>query len=588
MADLGRQLRILIFCNWPSSNANTIVDHITAFSKYSNHQVYVYSWNGKIREALDLSRFDVLIIHYSIYCIYVDGKTRRKISNFKGLKVQFIQDEYRNVNQVLDFIEDTGVDILFTCVPEPEIEKVYPAIRFPKMQKINNLTGFVSEELLVVEAPPVCERPIDIGYRARKISARYGRLGKEKWEIVDNLRSAARGIDVSLDLSYREDERIYGKAWTKFLMSCKLALGVESGASIFDFDGTLERNVETYEKQNPAATYDQVAKKFDLDRLEDIVKMNQISPRCFEAAALRTPMLLFEGEYSGVLQPWRHYIPLKKDFSNLDEVIRHLRDTKWLQNLADQTYKEIACNPEFSYKTFVGKVDRHFEIAVGREPAKLSSRPATRVNYFFNHGYLELIWTVFLSPIPLVSYVMGKIFKISPAKVERFFLGIGSLGAFCSEMYGRFLLLRSVPGSIRVLSRLFLRGAPRSVLLGTFKDMLRLGAIAHVRNSNAYGTKFDVYVRSMPASILVESYPAGTAPPDTGARPADLPLIFSEIARRSEPFDLFWDHSKIDDYLVLSFRSQRVRLHMGESRKYSFASLKKVWADLGKQNSLPH
>ena len=64
-----------------------------------------------------------------------------------------------------------------------------------------------------------------------------------------------------------------------------------------------------------------------LPRWEDNVYYRTISPRHFEAAAFRICQVLFEGRYSGVLEPMVHYIPLKKDFSNIDEVIRRISRT---------------------------------------------------------------------------------------------------------------------------------------------------------------------------------------------------------------------------------------------------------------------
>ena len=58
--------------------------------------------------------------------------------------------------------------------------------------------------------------------------------------------------------------------------------------------------------------------------------MNQISPRVFEAIALRTALVLFEGEYSGIIAPGVHYIPLKKNLSNLDDVLSLLGDDEYL------------------------------------------------------------------------------------------------------------------------------------------------------------------------------------------------------------------------------------------------------------------
>lgn len=35
---------------------------------------------------------------------------------------------------------------------------------------------------------------------------------------------------------------------------------------------------------------------------------------------MRTAQVLLEGYYNGIFEPWKHYIPIKKDCSNLDQV----------------------------------------------------------------------------------------------------------------------------------------------------------------------------------------------------------------------------------------------------------------------------
>jgi hypothetical protein len=72
-------------------------------------------------------------------------------------------------------------------------------------------------------------------------------------------------------------------------------------------------------------------------------------------------LILYEGEYSGILIPGRHYIPLKKDFSNIKEVIARLRDNDYLQQMANIAYEEIALNPEYSYRSFIQKIDKVIE-----------------------------------------------------------------------------------------------------------------------------------------------------------------------------------------------------------------------------------
>lgn len=358
-----KSLNILLLCNRPVKNADasTVTDHLDAFGKFSSHKVTQLSFIRQLPKRLDLNRFDAVVIHYTVAIgymseHYIDQAARQRIRDFKGMKVVFIQDEYRAVNTVLATLEFLKVDVLFTCVPEGEIEKVYPKQILPGVVKVNTLTGYVPAKLLVYPAPRIADRNIDVGYRTRKPPYWLGALGYEKWQISDRFEALAQGEGLNLDLSYDESRRIYGERWIEFVASCKTMLGVESGASVFDFEGNLQRQADIYVSEHPDATFHEVQEKF-LQPYEGLIRLNQISPRCFEAAALRTVLVLFEGEYSGILQPWRHFIPLEKDFSNLKEVIARIKDDDFLQEMADRTYDEVANNPRYSYKAFVSYFD---------------------------------------------------------------------------------------------------------------------------------------------------------------------------------------------------------------------------------------
>jgi hypothetical protein len=183
-----------------------------------------------------------------------------------------------------------------------------------------------------------------------------GSLGAEKWRVVPEFLERAANARLVCDLSYREEDRLYGERWIRFLSSCKAMLGVESGAIVFDFSGRIQSSVEEYVRRKPEATFEEVRELFFAEE-EGRIRLNQISPRCFEAAALRTAMVLFEGTYSGILSPWDHYIPLKKNFSNFQEVAAALRDDDGLQRMVDRTYLEIARNPRNSYRQFIEEFD---------------------------------------------------------------------------------------------------------------------------------------------------------------------------------------------------------------------------------------
>jgi hypothetical protein len=354
-------LNILLLCNKPDTNknANTIVEHIESFERYSKHKIFIYSNLGDIHTGFDISQFDAIIVHYSL-CIYTNNyiskKTKKLISEFRGLKVLFIQDEYRKINTVIKEIQSMKFDVLFTCFPEGEMERVYTKEKLPDLSLYNNLTGYIPERLLdKKQLPELSQRPTLLGYRARKLPFWYGELAYEKWNIVEKWHEFVNE-PLKVDISYDEKDRIYGKKWVEYLTRCKATLGVESGASVMDFTGDLEKKVEFYQLVNPHKTFRDVQQEF-LKNYEGKYKLNQISPRCFEAIALKTVLVLYEGEYSGLLTPWRHYIPLKKDFSNVQKVVSLLKDDDYLQNMADCAYKEIALNKELNYETFIVRVD---------------------------------------------------------------------------------------------------------------------------------------------------------------------------------------------------------------------------------------
>ncbi|GEM_PF-1805525 len=356
---MRQKLEVLLLCDYRPEGAATVCAHINALNHFSRHNVHVVSMFGDLPPSLDLRRFDVLIIHYSLVIAmdaYLSRLARLCIRQFHGLKAMFIQDEYRWVNDTIEAMRYLGIDVLFTCVPETEIEKVYPASKLPEVTKVNVLTGYVPDVLTQIEPIPYASRPLDVGYRTRRISAWFGDLGQEKWRIAARFAEDAKRFGLKVDLSYNEADRLYGSAWTNFIRSCRAVLGIESGANVFDFTGELQKTVEAYEADHPGTPYEVIRDRF-LRGLDHQIRMNQISPRCFEAAALRTLMILYEGEYSGILKPWRHYVPLKKDHSNVAEVIAALRDESTWRRITDAAYHEVARNPAYSYQAFVNRVD---------------------------------------------------------------------------------------------------------------------------------------------------------------------------------------------------------------------------------------
>jgi hypothetical protein len=356
---MSNQARVLLLCDDRPGNANTILDHINAFLRFSRHDVRTFN-PRQVRTSwfLDLDQFDVVVVHYSVvlsHSVYMAAGLREKLRRFQGLKVQFLQDDYRWVDQATAASRDVGIKVLFTVAPEPAARQMYDG-RLPGVRRILTLTGYVPDNLVHRRVQPLAERSVDVGYRARDLPFWYGRLSREKAWIGQRFSEMAVPYGLRCDIGWKENQRLYGDDWIDFVASSRATLGCESGASIADFDGSIERGVRAYLRAHPGAMYEEVHEAV-LKPYEGNVVVHVISPRVFEAAALGTALIMFPGEYSGVVKPDLHYIPLEKDFSNMDEVVARLRDDAQMAAMTERAREDLVLSGRWSYQRFIEDFD---------------------------------------------------------------------------------------------------------------------------------------------------------------------------------------------------------------------------------------
>jgi hypothetical protein len=356
-----RKLKILVLYEGKSIVIGAIKDHVESFRKFSEHYI-TYIDATKTHKSIDLSKFDTVVIHYSLRLsvntgdLTVSPEISNSLKSYAGLKIAFLQDEYEATNTAIERLRDLGIQIVFTCVPDEFIDQVYSPALLPHVKFFNNLTGYVPASLIDYPVKPISARTTYIAYRGRNLPYWYGSLGQEKEHIGRVVKEFCIQKGIPEDIEWDANKRIYGPSWHEFLSSSKATLGTESGSTIFDYDGELSRKIKDYLIGNPHATYDEIHELF-LSAHEGHVKMNQISPKIFEAICFHTALILFEGSYSGVLIPERHYIPLKKDYSNLDDVIEKVKNDEYLTTMANLAYREIVLSGNYSYGSFVAYFD---------------------------------------------------------------------------------------------------------------------------------------------------------------------------------------------------------------------------------------
>jgi hypothetical protein len=156
----------------------------------------------------------------------------------------------------------------------------------------------------------------------------------------------------------------------------RATIGAESGASALDLRGEMQSLTDDALAAEPGLTFEQFAARMPKDW--DAYRFFAVSPRHLEAVVTKTAQILVEGEYSGVLQPARHYLPVRRDFSNLDDVLESARDQSLLAEVAEQAYQDVYLSGRYSSRRLTEALQRMLaENAVPRERRRPRFRGVT-------------------------------------------------------------------------------------------------------------------------------------------------------------------------------------------------------------------
>lgn len=373
-----RILKILIIYFQESSTniRNTIDEHLYSFDRYSEEACYYLNVAFGIPADICGVNFNIVIYHYTV-CDRRHFRSKfekqlvkwQKLKKLSGYKVAIPQDEYLNTDLLCKFFLEYSVKTVFTCLPETEWEKVYPKKLSGVDHFVTVLTGYVDENAMERISKYVNgDRDIDIGYRARKVPYYLGRHGCLKWQIADKFTDACSGSSLKLDISTDDNNDVYfGDDWYEFLCRCRTVIGCEGGSSLIDHDGKIRLLVDDYLRDNPNARYEEVEQAC-FPGVDGNLKLFAVSPRHFECCMTKTCQVLMEGDYAGIFKPGVHYIEVKKDWSNLSEVVSQISNHDLCKQIAENAYRDIIGSGQFTYKKFVNTViensSRHIPVTL--------------------------------------------------------------------------------------------------------------------------------------------------------------------------------------------------------------------------------
>lgn len=275
-----------------------------------------------------------------------------------AVQIALFQDEYFHGDLLSRFINELEIDHVFSVAAPTEWQKIYAEVD-PKRHKFHEyLTGYIDEDdraLVTKISERIQERSVDIGYRTgwpSKEMYKLGHWGSLKFKIADMfLKYRDRlNLDIQLGTGF-----ILGEKWFEFLCSCRYTIGVESGGSLLDYDGSITKNLISYLNKYPEATFQQ-AEDACFSGVDGNLRLRALSPRIFEAALCQTAMALVEGDYNGVVQAGIHYLPVKEDFSNVESVVEKMKDENLRRQLVENVNRDVVANPNYTYAAFVNKI----------------------------------------------------------------------------------------------------------------------------------------------------------------------------------------------------------------------------------------
>jgi hypothetical protein len=168
-----------------------------------------------------------------------------------------------------------------------------------------------------------------------------------------------------MDISTDEADVLVGDDWYRFLLRCRTTLGVEGGASLLDRDGSICARTRAYVREHPNASFETI-RDTCFPGQDGTLSLFAIGPRHLEACATRTCQLLVEGAYQGVLRAGEDYIPIRRDFSNLREVLRSIDDDALVRRVSQSAWQRVVRSGLYTYAGFVRAVERSIVDPVAR------------------------------------------------------------------------------------------------------------------------------------------------------------------------------------------------------------------------------
>jgi len=334
--------RVLYLCAFPDSvTMSYFQDYADAFARAGARVVNLGS-EGTFSQARKLARlplasFDHIVFGYSFFY----GISRRLVPLLSAWlrlagrqrNVFFMQNEFRLFRDKLGMAQRLSCAFVTTQLCLDNAQRLYgkaTKARILPMPHALNDSAFTPRVA-------AADRPLDLGCRSAAYPPYLGDQSRQEFLLEVQRRTREHGFASDVVVSDDPAKRFGRDGWAAFLNSCRFTVATEAGAAFLEIDDRTRLAVIAYLAAHPDATFAEIEARF-FGKIENPVSGKCISSRHFDAIGTKTCQILLEGRYNDILTPGEHYIEVKRDLSNLDEVLGCLGNEERRRDMVERAH----------------------------------------------------------------------------------------------------------------------------------------------------------------------------------------------------------------------------------------------------------
>lgn len=252
--------------------------------------------------------------------------------------VIFFGNEYTRMPEKIRFAREVAADYIASQLPPAAAQWLYqevPASRLLHAPHALNPARYYPMDL---------RRDISIGFRGDRYPLWIGDIGRTR--LIEWFAAHGQEHGLTVDIQFRRDP---SEIWNRFLNGCQGVIGAESGTAFLERDDHTQRAVNSHLATHPQTTFEAVYDQFFRDYAQP-VSGKTISSRHFEPIGTRTCQILLEGAYSGLLTADRHYLAVRSDFSNLEEVVARFKDPSLREQISEAAWEHVHAHHTYAHR----------------------------------------------------------------------------------------------------------------------------------------------------------------------------------------------------------------------------------------------